>query len=158
MEKSKHRFAKVYTAQSLFKNWNNDSYHPETSGTGQRMTFSGEKRLDFAIHVKKQCFVGIGWTLTTVCTVSSTINVPNIFTQLISLFEIVQAYIKCFPQWKLVWVFLFWPRAIWPKERTSPCRRDSSFYRREHSLRTAASSGILRRIIILLLLLNPTLT
>ena len=66
----------------------------------------------------------------------------DLFNQLISLFQIVQAHIKCFPQWKIV--FLLWPRAIWPKERTSPCRRELSFYRREHSLRTAASSGILK--------------
>ena len=78
-------------------------YHPETSGTGQRMTLSGEKRKNgFCNPREKQCFVGIGWTIATVCTGSSTINVTNIFTQLISLFEIVQAHIKCFPRWKLV--------------------------------------------------------
>ena len=88
--------------RAYFENRKYDiSHHPETeqrhvfnisSGTSPHMTFSGEK-MDFAIHVKKkQCFVGIGWTLATVCTVSSTINVPNIFTQFISLFEIVQMF------------------------------------------------------------------
>ena len=86
--------------RAYFENRKYDiSHHPETdqrlvltsSGTGPQMTFSGEKN-GFCNPREKQCFVGLGWTLATVCTVSSTINVPNIFTQFISLFEIVQMF------------------------------------------------------------------